>query len=179
MRDAGCAGTGNVPFAVTESPSHRVTESLPSRVTESLPHGFTLLEVLVVLALLAITAAAAVPAFLADRALGAEREAATALASALGRVRDGARSSAAPATLILSPKDARVWLVWRDSTVTEQLLLAPGVAFATANADRLECRFDPAGTATPFDVTVQGRVNVPVRVSPWSGEITIGDGAPQ
>jgi type II secretory pathway pseudopilin PulG len=132
-----------------------------------------------VLALLAITAAAAVPAFLADGALGAEREAATALASALGRVRDGARSSAAPATLILSPKDARVWLVWRDSTVTEQLPLASGVALAAASADRVECRFDPAGTATPFDVTVQGRTNVPVRVSPWSGEITIGDGAPQ
>jgi prepilin-type N-terminal cleavage/methylation domain-containing protein len=142
------------------------------------PRGFTLLEVLVVLALLAITAAAAVPAVLADHAQGAERDAATALASALGRVRDGARSSAAPATLILSPSDARVWLVWRDSTLTEQLPLAPGIALAAAKADRVECRFDPAGTATPFDVTVRGRVSVPVHVAEWSGEITIGDGAP-
>jgi prepilin-type N-terminal cleavage/methylation domain-containing protein len=140
--------------------------------------GFTLLEVLVVLALLTITALAAVPAFLADRVQGPEREAATALASALGRVRDGARSSAAPATLILSPKDARVWLVWRDSTVTEQLPLAPGIALAAAGTDRVECRFDPAGTATQFDVTVQGRASIRVFVEPWAGEITIGDGAP-
>jgi prepilin-type N-terminal cleavage/methylation domain-containing protein len=140
--------------------------------------GFTLLEVLVVLALFAITAAAAVPAFLADREQSAERDAATALARALGRVRDGARSSATPATLILSPKDARVWLVWRDSTVTEQLPLAAGIELAAARGDRVECRFDPAGTATPFDVTIRGRISVPVRVAAWSGEITIGDGAP-
>ena len=143
-----------------------------------LRRGFTLLELLVVLTLLAITAAAAVPAFLADSARGAERDAATALASALTRVRDGARSSAAPATLILSPTDARLWLVWRDSTVTEQLPIVPGIALAAARTDRIECRFEPAGTATPFDVTVHGRVSVPVHVDVWSGDITIGDGAP-
>lgn len=146
------------------------------RTAQCARRGFSLLEVLVVLTLLALTAAAAVPVFLADGKLGAERDAATALAMALVRVRDGARASAAPATLVVSPKDARVWLVWRDSTVTEQLPLAPGIELA--GADRIACRFDPAGTATPFDVTVRGRTSVPVRVDPWTGEVTIGDGAP-
>ena len=140
--------------------------------------GFTLLEVLVVLALLAITAAAAVPAFLSDHDRGPEREGATALAAALTRVRDGARESGKQATLILSPSDGRIWLVWRDSTVIERLPLAAGVELATQRGDRVECRFDPAGTATPFSVTVRGHVSVAVEVAGWSGEITIGDGAP-
>jgi prepilin-type N-terminal cleavage/methylation domain-containing protein len=140
--------------------------------------GFTLLEVLVVLALLAITAAAAVPAFLSDHDRGPEREGATALAAALTRVRDGARESGAPATLVLSPSDGRIWLVWRDSTVVDQVPLAAGVQLAALRGDRVECRFDPAGTATPFAVTVRGHVNIAVQVAWWSGEITIGDGAP-
>jgi prepilin-type N-terminal cleavage/methylation domain-containing protein len=140
--------------------------------------GFTLLELLVVLALLAITATAAVPAFLAERERGAERDAAMSLATALTRVRDGARASGAAATLVLAPADARVWLVWRDSTLVERLPMAPGVALGAAPSERIECRFDPSGTATPFAVTVQGRVSIPVRVDEWTGAITIGDGAP-
>jgi prepilin-type N-terminal cleavage/methylation domain-containing protein len=140
--------------------------------------AFTLIEMLVVLTLLAITAVAAVPAFLSDRAAGPERETATALAEALTRVRDGARASGAPATLVLSPTDARVWLVWRDSAFVERLPLAAGVQLVGANAERVECRFDPLGSATPFAISVQGRLVVPVRVDAWSGDVTIGDGAP-
>lgn len=139
--------------------------------------GFTLLEVLVVLVLLAVTAAAAVPAFLSDRTASAERDAATAIAMALTRVRDGARTAGAPATLVLAPSEGRMWLVWRDSTATETIPLAPGVQLA-ATAKRIECRFAPAGTATPFAITVQGRHTLLVRVDGWSGEITIGDGSP-
>ncbi|MEO7179300.1 MAG: GspH/FimT family pseudopilin [Gemmatimonadaceae bacterium] len=140
--------------------------------------GFTLLELLVVLTLFAITAAAAVPAFLADRAGGDERAAATSLAMALTRVRDGARESGAPATLVLAPADGRMWLVWRDSTVVEQVAIAPGVQLSAQNAERLECRFAPTGAATPFVITIQGRLSLAVRVDGWSGEIAIGDGAP-
>ena len=140
--------------------------------------GFTLLELLVVLVLFAITAAAAVPAFLAERADSAERETATAVAMALTRVRDGARASGAPASLVLAPAEGRMWLVWRDSTVTEQIPLAPGVQLVAQKGERMECRFAPAGTATSFVVTIQGRRSLAVRVDAWSGDITIGDGAP-
>jgi prepilin-type N-terminal cleavage/methylation domain-containing protein len=175
MRNALCAN------GVTTSGRDSVPKPAASRIAHPrtrASRGFTLLEVLVVLTLVAITAAAAVPAFLADREQGAEREVATALATALARVRDGARSSAAPATLVLSPRDARMWLVWRDSIATEQLALAPGIELAAAQSDRVQCRFEPTGTATPCEVTIRGRASVPVRVDAWTGEITIGDGAP-
>ena len=140
--------------------------------------GFTLLELLVVLTLLVITATAAVPAFLAERERGAERDAATALAEALTRVRDGARTSGVPATLILAPAEGRMWLVWRDSIRVEPLPLAPGITLAGAASARAEVRFDPTGPATPFSITVQGRAAIPVRVDQWTGAITIADGAP-
>jgi hypothetical protein len=44
--------------------------------------------------------------------------------------------------------------------------------------ERVECRFAPSGGATPFVVTIVGRLRLAVRVNEWSGEITIGDGAP-
>lgn len=150
-----------------------MTRRVPRRRT-----GFTLLELLVVLVLFAITAAAAVPAFLAERAGGAERDAATSLAMALTRVRDGARASGAPATLVLAPAEGRMWLVWRDSTVVEQIPVTPGVQLAAQKSERMECRFTPSGTATSFVVTIIGRRTLAVRVDGWSGEITIGDGAP-
>lgn len=162
-------------LATSAPDAHRVHDQARTR---RVAHGFTLLEVLVVLTLLAITATAAVPAFLAERERGAERDAATALAMELTRVRDGARTSGAAATLVLSPSDARVWLVWRDSTLAERLPLAPGVTLAAPSGERVECRFDPAGPATPFAVTVRGRVSIPVRVDGWTGAITIADGAP-
>ena len=140
--------------------------------------GFTLLELLVVLLLFAITAAAAVPAFLATNTASEERNTATAIAMALTRVRDGARESGAPATLVLAPAEGRMWLVWRDSTVAEQIPLAPGVRLSASKGERVECRFAPAGPATPFTISVLGRATIAVRVDAWSGEITIGDGAP-
>jgi hypothetical protein len=71
-----------------------------------------------------------------------------------------------------------MWLVWRDSTIVEHIAFAPGVHLAAGKSERMECRFAPAGTATPFVVTVQGRRRLAVRVDGWNGEITIGDAAP-
>ena len=138
--------------------------------------GFSLLELLVVLVVLSITAAAAVPAFLSDSLATPEQKTATALASVLSQARDAARESGAPATVTISPSDGRYWLITRDSTATGVLPLPGTVSLVGPNADRFECRFNPTGTATPLTITVRGARSVAVRVQGWSGDIAIGDG---
>jgi type II secretion system protein H len=140
------------------------------------PRGFTLLELLVVLVILAITAAAAVPAFLSESLATPEQKTATALAGALSQARDAARESGAPATLVISPSDGRYWLTTRDSTATGVLPLPGTVRLIGPNADRVECRFEPTGPASPVTITVRGARDVMVRVNGWSGEIGIGNG---
>lgn len=138
--------------------------------------GFTLLELLVVLVLLAITAAAAVPAFLGESLSTPEQKTASALASVLAQAREAARASGAPATLVVSPSDGRYWITTRDSTAAGVLPLPGTIRLVGPSADRFECRFSPTGPATPLVVTVHGARDVPVRVEGWSGNIGVGDG---
>ncbi len=137
--------------------------------------GFTLLELLVVLVLFALTAVAAVPAFLSDSLSTPEQRAATSLAEVLAATRDAARSSGAAATLVVSPSDGRYWLTTRDTSSAGVLALSSGIRLAGPGSERIECRFDPTGTATPFVMLVKGARSIPVRVDGWSGEIRVGD----
>ena len=139
------------------------------------PHrGFTLLELMVVLVLLAITAAAAAPAFLGSRALSPERRAATTIAEALIRTRDAARASGSAATFVLSPSDGRFWLTTHDSAATGTLTPSNAVRIVSPS-ERVQCRFEPTGQATPCIIMVNGTRNLRVRVNRWSGEIRIDD----
>ena len=136
--------------------------------------GFTLLELMVVLVLLAITATAAVPAFLAGTTQSPERRAAGALADVLLRTRDAARASGAAATLVLSPEDGRFWITTRDSSATGTLPL--GNAIRIVNTEkRIACRFEARGPASPCTITVTGIRTLTVRVDAWSGEIRADD----
>ena len=136
--------------------------------------GFTLLELMVVLVLLAITAAAAVPAFLGNTNATAERRVATALGDALAQARGVARETGAPATFVLSPADGRYWLAAGDSVTTGVLPLArDGVRLAIDGGERQQCRFEPAGPATSCAITVRGGRELTVRVDAWSGEIRV------
>ena len=146
-----------------------------SRTSNRTCRGFSLLELLVVLVVLAITAAAAVPAFLSDSRATPEQRAATALAEALMRARNASRESGAPATLVLSPSDGRYWITTRDSVATGIVPLAGAVTLIGVGGDRLQCRFDPSGPATPFTITAHGLGDATVRVDGWSGEIGIGN----
>lgn len=137
--------------------------------------GFTLLELMVVLVLFALTAAAAVSAFLSESLSTPEQRAATSLAEVLAQTREAARASGAAATLVVSPSDGRYWLTTRDSSSAGVLSLPNGIRLVGSGPERIECRFDPTGTATPFVVSVHGARNVPVRVDSWSGEIRVGD----
>ncbi len=156
------------------------------RTTMNARRGFTLLELLVVLVLLAITAAAAVPAFLDGGTDAPEKRLATALADALVHTRDAARTSGAAAELVLAPSDGRYWVTQRDSASAGVLPMSAGVVIAPSNAgdatpragstDRVTLRFDPTGPASPAEITVRGARSLTVRVEPWTGEISIDDG---
>jgi prepilin-type N-terminal cleavage/methylation domain-containing protein len=140
-------------------------------------NGFTLIELMVVLVLLAVTAAAAVPAFLGDSASSPERRVATALSDVLVRTRDAARESGASSALVLAPADGRYWLTTRDSVLSGVLPLAQeGVRIGEGRgAERVECHFQPAGPATPCSIAVHGTRSLIVRVDGWSGEIRVDD----
>jgi prepilin-type N-terminal cleavage/methylation domain-containing protein len=137
--------------------------------------GFTLLELLVVLAVLAITAAAATPALLGARIMSPEQRTATSLAEALMHARDAARTRGISATLTLAPQDGRYWIVAGDSSETGAIPLDGGVRFTGAVQERVNCRFDASGPATACRITVHGAHDVSVRVDAWSGEIKVDD----
>ena len=137
--------------------------------------GFTLIELMMVLVLLAITAAAAAPAFLGRHAMSPERRTATSLAVALVRTRDAARERGASAMLVLAPSNGRYWIVAGDSSETGILPLDEGVRITNAASERIACRFEAAGPATACTVTVHGARDVSVRVDGWSGEIRVDD----
>jgi prepilin-type N-terminal cleavage/methylation domain-containing protein len=136
--------------------------------------GFTLLELLVVLVVMAITAVAAAPAFLSDTRASAEQRTATAIADGLRRARQAARESGAPATFVLS-MDGRYWITTRDSVLSGTIPLAAGSTLIGPGGERMECRFEASGPASPIAITAHGTTDVTVIVDEWSGEIGIGN----
>lgn len=135
--------------------------------------GFTLFELMVVLTLLAVTSAAAVPAFLGDRFTPPERRTATAIAEALTQARDAARASGSPATFVLVPADGRFWIATHDSLAAGLLPLTGEEHIVKPVGERVECRFEPSGPGTPCAITVRGTQRLTVRVNGWSGEVRI------
>ena len=138
--------------------------------------GFTLFELMIVLVILAITAAAAVPAF--NAAAPAERRVATVIADALVAARDAARESASPATFVLSPADGRFWITTRRGTVTGIITPRAGSTIDADGHDRIGCRFDPAGTASPAEIHVEGAHAATVTVDRWSSDVHVSERAP-
>ncbi len=137
--------------------------------------GFTLLELMVVLALLAITAVAAVPAYLSTSFATPEQKIASTLAAILSEARSAARESGSAATVVISPTDGRIWFSTGGSTTSRVLARPRTVSLIAPTADRIECRFNATGSATPLAITVHGANDITVRVDGWSGDITIGD----
>ena len=132
--------------------------------------GFTLVELLVVLVILSIMSAAALPAFTAARH-DPEADASDALVALLTQARDRAREQGISVELVIAPRDARYWL--SDGTHVEvgMLTLAPSQHLVAANSERVTCRFRANGPATPCAIALRGARDVIVRVDPWSGAV--------
>ena len=135
--------------------------------------GFTLIELLVVVALLALTAAAAIPSFVGDARLSAEERTAREIARKMEGVRDAARQSGAPASFILSPADARYWIVTRDSSSVGAFAITNGVALQTQERDRTEIRFTPSGMSSPAAIVIHGTLSYTVSTDPLNGDVRI------
>lgn len=135
--------------------------------------GFTLMELMVVLALFALTAAAALPAFGDATRTTPARRTATEIARILTAGRDMARQRGVPVAVVVSPSTGAYWV--GDSAPGQLPLRDASIASASP---RIECRFAPTGPATPCTFVVSGGETVIVRTGIWSGEIRIDDGTP-
>lgn len=139
--------------------------------------GFTLFELMVVLVLLAITSAAAIPAFLGDRFNTPDQRLATSVRQLLERTRDAARESGSPATFVLAPTGGRFWITTRSALETGMLPVSGSVRVVDPKDDRVSCRFEATGPATSCAITVRGARIMVVRVDRWTGMVTITLGA--
>jgi prepilin-type N-terminal cleavage/methylation domain-containing protein len=134
--------------------------------------GFTLVEVVVVIAILGITAAAVVPAL----ARATAEDDLTRGARALGEVLDAARTRALERAISVRvafvPETGRYWV-----TAAEQVLdsgafaLDPAVRLQSPSA-RPTFRFDPLGTADGDSVLLVGSSGArALNLDRWTGEL--------
>jgi type II secretion system protein H len=105
--------------------------------------GFTLLELMVVLVLLALTAGAAVPALVPSLGRTPEKRAAAEVAAAMERARDVARLTGSRSELTLAPAVSRYWIVSARST--ESGTIADTGFIDPQGRMRLTCAFEAAG----------------------------------
>ncbi len=152
---------------------------LPCNSAFRIPHsafGFTLVEIVVVLAILALTAAAVVPAF--TRAI--DDDPVTAAARRLERILLDARATgltrAVPVRVAIVPETGRYWVfkeVGGDSTALDSgsLTLAPGLRLWSAAA-RPTIRFSPVGVVDADSLLVLGATGARALViARWTGAV--------
>lgn len=130
--------------------------------------GQTLLELVVVLAIVALSLAAVVPAMAAWRAPRDAEEARQVLRGALERARTRAVAGGTATTLVVEPSTGRAWLHPGDTT----FLLAVPDGCRLAGSERTAVRFAPDGRARGVPPGAAcGRDVVTLRVDALSGEI--------
>ena len=147
-------------------------------MSASTRHGFTLIEMIVVLIVIAVTAGLVAPAMLRMTGTPADASDAAPISALLRGARRQALESGSVVTLILDPKDAR----YRADTsgprgaglLSEgELTLDPGI---TLESDSLRVRFTfrPDGSVFGDTLTVHGRwTSSRISVDRWTGAIHV------
>ena len=135
--------------------------------------GFTLMEIVVVLAIIAITAAAVAPALTRVTSESGVSGAAHQLEQVLAAARTMALERAIPTEVVLAPLLARYWVYAADSGAVDfgVIELDAGVALSSTSP-RPRFRFSPGGAGTADSLVVLGSdAATLITVDPWSGAV--------
>jgi len=139
--------------------------------------GFTLLEVIVVLAILAITAGVVAPALFRATRQDDLTHATSEITTLLGRARLAAVERGTPVSVTLTPESGEyaVTIERGDTTalLEEGTLDLDGGVRLVSTVRRPQFRFDPLGTAEGDSVSVLGPTgHRVVALDRWTGEVT-------
>lgn len=150
--------------------------------TEVRTRGFTLLEIVVTLFILAAIAATAVPAFLRDPELSDLDRATERVEALLYLARDSALASASPVALVVDSVSGLVWLTTSESGGGSEALLTEagtsldlpmGIRMETSSA-RARFLFQASGAAFPDTLALYGSTESRmVTVDPWTGHAIV------
>lgn len=136
--------------------------------------GFTLVEIVVVLALLALSAAVAVPAYTAVAARSSTHEAASQITALLERARSRALARGSDAQLTIDTQRARVWQAEPDSTFVLDL---PADCHLDGDKARLHVRFAADGSAAADAIVVRcDGGTAAVAADAWTGATRVTEG---
>ncbi|MBI3567534.1 MAG: prepilin-type N-terminal cleavage/methylation domain-containing protein [Gemmatimonadetes bacterium] len=136
--------------------------------------GFTLVEIVVVLALLALSAAVSVPAFSAVATRSSTHEAAAQVTALLEGARSRALARGYESQLTIDAAHARVWQAEPDSTFVLDL---PADCHLASDKARLHVRFAADGSAAADAIVVRcDRGTAVIAADAWTGATRVTEG---